>query len=101
LRASIKSARLPTLHSARADVRIEKKVRPVWFEGKLRETAIYDRGALLQGRKLSGPAVITEYSATTIVPPDRQFLVDGAGNLVIEIGVGDGRNKRRPGSSAS
>jgi hypothetical protein len=36
-------------------------------------------------RKLNGPAVITEYSATTVIPPDKKFWVDTAENLIIQI----------------
>jgi N-methylhydantoinase A len=57
---------------------------PVLFDGKAMTTAIYDRSALASGRKYRGPAVITEYSATTVVPPGVTFQVDRAGNLVIE-----------------
>jgi N-methylhydantoinase A/oxoprolinase/acetone carboxylase beta subunit len=36
------------------------------------------------GRKYSGPAIVTEYSATTVVPPGRSFWLDKTGNLMIE-----------------
>ena len=36
------------------------------------------------GKKLQGPAIITEYSATTVVPPECVFYVDRAGNLLID-----------------
>jgi hypothetical protein len=35
---------------------------------------------------MRGPAVITEYSATTVVPAGKKFWVDAAENLVIKIG---------------
>jgi N-methylhydantoinase A len=56
---------------------------PVLFDGKKLETKIYSRDALHPGRKYSGPAIITEYSATTVIPPLRGFHLDGAGNVVI------------------
>ncbi len=58
---------------------------PVFFDGKAVTTAIYDRSALASGKTYRGPAVITEYSATTVVPPGMTFEVDKAGNLVIEV----------------
>jgi len=57
----------------------------VFFDGKKITAAIYDRDSLKPGKKLPGPAVVTEYSATTFVPPGMRFWLDRAGNLLIEI----------------
>ncbi len=57
---------------------------PVLFDGKALPTYIYERPALAPLRRHPGPAVIAEYSATTVVPPGMRFQVDRAGNLVIE-----------------
>src|SRR5208337_1740229 len=46
---------------------------PVLFDGKKLETQIYSRDDLHLGKKYSGPAVITEYSATTVIPPGKRF----------------------------
>ena len=56
----------------------------VFFDGKKLATAIHTRDSLQTGRMHSGPAVISEYSATTIVPPRTRFRIDKAGNLLIE-----------------
>ncbi len=56
---------------------------PVIFDGKRISTRIYDRAALTPGKKYSGPAIVTEYSATTAVPPATSFHLDRAGNLLI------------------
>ncbi len=61
------------------------EVLPVSFHGKPLRTNIYQREALTVGRKYSGPAVITEYSATTVVPPGMRFSLDRAGNLLVDI----------------
>jgi N-methylhydantoinase A len=58
---------------------------PVLFEGKKLATAIYSRAALKPGKTYPGPAIITEYSATTMVPPSKRFHLDPAGNLVIAV----------------
>lgn len=55
------------------------------FTGKKLEAGVYDRELLLPGKQYRGPAVITEYSATTVVPPKKVFSVDRAGNLIIRI----------------
>jgi N-methylhydantoinase A len=58
---------------------------PVLFEGKKQETKIYSRDDLRPGKKYSGPAIITEYSATTIIPPGKHFHLDRASNLIVTI----------------
>jgi len=59
---------------------------PVLFDGKKLATAIYSRESLEPGGTCSGPAIITEYSATTVVSPGKHFHLDLAGNLVIAMG---------------
>ena len=60
--------------------------RPVILNGTKTKTAIYRREALPIGKRYSGPAVVTEYSATTVVPAGLRFHLDRAGNLLIQIG---------------
>jgi N-methylhydantoinase A len=59
------------------------KEKPVWFEGRPLATKVYDRERLQPGVSLRGPAVIVEYSSTTVVPPDFVCRVDKYGNLVL------------------
>jgi N-methylhydantoinase A len=56
---------------------------PVIFAGKKLTAAIQSRDSLQPGIKYSGPAVITEYSATMVVPPGKRFWLDKWGNLLI------------------
>ena len=63
--------------------RLSSLKAPVLFEGKKQETKIYSRDDLHPGKIYPGPAIITEYSATTVVPPGKHFHVDGANNLVV------------------
>jgi N-methylhydantoinase A len=84
---------LQSLHKAAkrpAARRVPFKVAPienglVLFHGKDTPTAIFDRRDLFPGQLLQGPAVITEYSATTVIPPGKTFWVDAAENLLIKI----------------
>ena len=56
----------------------------VWFGGRKLRTAIYRRDDISAGRKLNGPAIITEYSATTVVPPGWSFeVMKPMGDLVL------------------
>jgi len=57
---------------------------PALFHGRRKMTPIYDRSRLLAGNHIAGPAIVTEYSATTLIPPDWSALVDRIGNLILE-----------------
>jgi N-methylhydantoinase A len=62
------------------------KTKPVWFGGKPLRTPIYKREYLPPGARLRGPAVIVEYSSTTVIPPDFKCYADEYMNLVLERG---------------
>ncbi len=55
----------------------------VIFEGDPHLTDFYQRERLRAGNSLRGPAVITEFSATTVVPPGFAARVDEYRNLVL------------------
>jgi N-methylhydantoinase A len=57
----------------------------VVFDSKKLSTAIHSRDALKSGQTYSGPAIITEYSATTVIPPRKHFRLDRIGNLIVTI----------------
>lgn len=59
--------------------------RPVYFDGSFQETRIYDRDLLRPGDTFAGPAIVSEYSSATVLPPGDVLRVDGLGNLVIEV----------------
>jgi N-methylhydantoinase A len=83
-RTRSKSARRETGRDPLARVAPAERV-PVCFQDKTMTTPVFERGDLIPGRSMMGPAVITEYSATTVIPPGKKFWVDGADNLVIQI----------------
>lgn len=56
----------------------------VLFEGETYLTNFYDRESLLPGNQIEGPAIITEFSATTVVPPYFSVVVDTYGNLILQ-----------------
>jgi len=85
LRARIRGQQPPRQRMA-SRVAAEKQHALVYFGGRAVRTAVHDREGLGTGRKYAGPAVITEYSATTVVPPGMGFRVDVAGNIVIGTG---------------
>jgi N-methylhydantoinase A len=73
----------PALTSSSCAVPVERA--PVFFHDKALTTPVFERGDIVPGRPMSGPAVITEYSATTVIPPEKKFWVDASENLVIKI----------------
>ncbi len=61
------------------------KCKKVYFEGEWVETPVLDREKLLPGHQFHGPAVVVEYSSTTVVPPFARVKVDPFGNLLLEV----------------
>jgi N-methylhydantoinase A len=61
-------------------------VADVYFGGRRLRSHVLPRDRLSAGRRYRGPAIITEYSATTVVPPGFIFQADKAHNLLVEVG---------------
>jgi N-methylhydantoinase A len=55
----------------------------VYFSGRAAKAAVYGRDTLSVGARFRGPAIITEYSSTTIAPAGRTIEVDPWLNLII------------------
>jgi len=47
-------------------------------------TALYERDRLGPGAVLSGPAIVTQYDTTTVLPPGWFARVDAVNNLIVE-----------------
>ena len=60
--------------------------REVYFDGSFRTTKFYRRDKLAPGDCFAGPAMVTEYTSATLLPPACAASVDALGNLVIDIG---------------
>src|SRR5579872_6147336 len=65
-----------------ATAKVER--RPVLFDSRTLTTPVYDRDALKPRQSYRGPAIVSEYGATTVVPPGFKFGVDRVGSLIIE-----------------
>ncbi|HWG49842.1 MAG TPA: hydantoinase/oxoprolinase family protein [Candidatus Acidoferrales bacterium] len=86
LRARIASPeKLSNVQPETPGAKLLKARARVWFEGKYQESAVLPRSSLRFGENYRGPAIITEYSATTVVPPGLRFQADKAGNLLVEV----------------
>lgn len=62
--------------------------RPVYFEaaGGLVETPIHQRSDLVIEQPITGPAIIEQLDATTVIGPGMTAHRDEAGNLIIDVG---------------
>lgn len=58
-------------------------IKPAGFESGMVPTRLYNRESLPSGSEFSGPAVVFEYSSTTVVPPDYTCRVDAMHNLIL------------------
>jgi len=59
--------------------------REAIFDGKPYKTSILWRNRIRKGSQFSGPLIVEEESATTIVPPGYQARVDDLGNIIIKV----------------
>ena len=59
-------------------------MRQVYFEGSLKNTPIYNRDRIFQGKRISGPAVVEQLDSTIVIPPGYQAHIEPAGNMIIE-----------------
>ena len=58
-------------------------MRPVVFDDGEHAAAVHRRDDLAPGQRFRGPAVVCEYSATTLVPPGWRVAVDRVGGLLL------------------
>jgi N-methylhydantoinase A len=87
LRSTMKVAKLPPASVTDKNARSgesQGERAPVHFAEQLANARIYAREQIPPGEKTNGPAIVTEYSATTVIPPKSRFRLDRAGNLLIE-----------------
>jgi len=61
------------------------KEKPVMFANEWVQTPVFDRNLLSPGNCFEGPAIVHEYSATTVVPPGCRVVVDSYSNLMVEV----------------
>jgi N-methylhydantoinase A len=62
---------------------LRDQIMDLSFYGRTRKTVLYRRDNLRAGDIFSGPAIVAEYSATTLIPPDWRVRVDNYGQLLL------------------
>jgi len=75
------AGQMPSLPAVTGDSKVEPE--SARLPGISGEVCIYKRDALATGKKIIGPALITERVSTTWLAQDWQGVVDGIGNLVL------------------
>jgi N-methylhydantoinase A len=75
--------RLRKTTTTKAQLPEPARVMKVFLTERASKVPVYIREALQAGAKLTGPAIITEYSSTTLVPANRRLEVDAWLNLLI------------------
>ena len=60
--------------------------RDIYFDGGFVPSLLYRREHLKPGDTIPGPAMITEYTSATLLPPECRATVDAFANLVITVG---------------
>jgi N-methylhydantoinase A len=58
--------------------------RRVWFDGGWHDAGIWSRLDLPTGAALTGPAILEQPDATTVIEPGLAGRVDALGNLIVE-----------------
>lgn len=87
------TARVPVVRPSElkvepAQLSLEPERRPrVWLEGEWGEVPLHRRDALGAGHRLTGPAIIIDYSATTWLPPGWALTVPESGDLLLTQGL--------------
>jgi N-methylhydantoinase A len=79
----LRAERMPRV-PRKVKARAPREFAKVYFSEGQARAGIYSRDELERGARLSSPCIVTEYSATTIVPPGARAIVDEHGNLLIE-----------------
>ena len=58
--------------------------RSIWFAGSPVDCPVWERERLPEGARFTGPAILEEFGATTVVLPGWRGAVDAHGNMVLE-----------------
>jgi N-methylhydantoinase A len=62
---------------------LPEQTMEITFYERTRKTVLYRRDNLHAGDTFSGPAIVAEYSATTLIPPGWEARVDNYGQLLL------------------
>ncbi|MEO8970659.1 MAG: hydantoinase/oxoprolinase family protein [Ktedonobacteraceae bacterium] len=83
-RRESKQRKVPTPTGMRDVVFTDSNRSGIFGTYRTYHVPIYERESLEAGNMLTGPAIITQYDTTTVLPPEWQARVDEVRNLIIE-----------------
>jgi N-methylhydantoinase A len=88
--AVVRKPKLAPTSAAKSGDAGSKAPRAVYFDAATgwRDTPVYDRAALPSGYQITGPGVIEEMSATTLIHPGQRATIDALGNLILSLSAG-------------
>lgn len=76
----------PTIEQGDTDPSAAKsRDHRLYMDGEMQDAVIYDRVKLKAGNHIVGPAIVTEMDSTTLVHSGCEAIVDGHGNLIINL----------------
>ncbi len=79
---------LPTL-AERPDAEPASRRRTFFTTGTWHDTPVFQRDTLAAGQALTGPAIIEQLDATTLIFPGDRGVVDAWGNLIVTLTPGN------------
>lgn len=78
----------PTLPRLRVNRSVKDAVvatQPVFFQDGLRQCPVYDRKLLGATAQFTGPAVVIQLDATTLIGPNQSARIDEVGSMIIDM----------------
>ena len=90
LRALAPNWKAPVLQKAADAVKRgpERRIEMI-FDGEVFSGDLVNRESLEPGKLVAGPALVVEYSTTTVIPPGFVGGIDSAANLILRKDTGD------------
>jgi N-methylhydantoinase A len=61
--------------------------RPLYADGAWHQAKVWQRERLAEGARVTGPAILQQADATTVLEPGSEAVVDPIGNLRIKVGA--------------
>jgi N-methylhydantoinase A len=74
----------PLRGSPRPPAEAAKGMRTVLMDTGMVQATLYERDRLGAGAEIAGPAIVEQFDATTVIPPDWRARIDGYRNLILE-----------------
>src|SRR6185436_19269970 len=81
----VDNIKMPKGKAAKTTTAMPHEFVETYFERQKVGVAVYRREQLAAGLRLCTPCIVTEYSATTLVPGNTRAELDRRGNVIIQL----------------